>query len=83
MNTAGLSDVVEILMDEPAVAADGRSFRDLDVHHALKRMGVTHLADGGGWSGLRRHSERKSNPRTNSVYAGETFTRVRDKRFQP
>ena len=31
VNTAGLSDVVEILMDEPAVTRDGRAFRDAEV----------------------------------------------------
>lgn len=81
VNTAGLSDVVEILMDEPAVAADGRTFRDVDVHGVLKRMdGVTHQTDGGGveWFACSIGQVQSA---YNSVYTGETFTRVRDKKF--
>src|SRR3954452_6930255 len=48
VNTAGLTDVVEILMDETAVTKEGRPFRDADVHDVLKRLpGVSHLAVGG------------------------------------
>ena len=81
VNTAGLSDVVEILMDEPAVAADGRTFRDVDLHDVLKRMaGVAHLTEGGGleWFACSLEHVRSA---YNSVYQGETFTRVRDKQF--
>jgi hypothetical protein len=83
VNTAGLSDVVEILMDEPAVAADGQSFRDVDVHAALKRMPeVTHHTGGGGveWFVC---SVAQVQSAYNCVYAGETFTKVRDKKFGP
>ena len=81
VNTAGLSDVVEILMDEPAVATSGQMFRDVDVHAVLKRMpGVTHHTDGGGveWFLCSMEQVRSA---YNSVYEGETFTRVRDKKF--
>ncbi|MBD2114929.1 MULTISPECIES: restriction endonuclease [Cyanophyceae] len=81
VNTAGLSDVVKILMDEPAVAADGRTFRDVDVHEVLKRMpGVTHRTEGGGVEWFECSLEQVQSA-YNSVYAGETFTRVRDKSF--
>lgn len=82
VNTAGLSDVVEILMDEPAVTADGRTFRDVDVHNVLKRIaGVTHQTDGGGVEWFACSIEQIQSA-FNSVYAGETFTRVRDKKFR-
>src|SRR4051812_25622572 len=49
VNTAGLADVVEILMDEPAVTATGRSFRDTTVHKELKKLpGVTPVTESGG-----------------------------------
>jgi hypothetical protein len=81
VNTAGLSDVAEILLDEPAVAADGRAFRDLDVHAVLKKMeGVTHQTDGGGVEWFECSIEQVRSA-YNSVYAGDAFTRVRDKSF--
>jgi hypothetical protein len=81
VNTAGLSDVVKILMDEPAIAADGRTFRDVDVHEVLKQMpGVTHLTEGGGVEWFEC-SLKQVQSAYNSVYAGKVFTRVRDKSF--
>ena len=81
VNTAGLSDAAEILMDEPAVTADGRTFRDSDVHAVLKRMeGVTHQTDGGGVEWFKCSIEQVRSA-YNSVYAGEAFNRVRDKKF--
>lgn len=81
VNTTGLSDVVKILMDEPAVTADGRSFRDVDVHEVLKWMpGVKHRTEGGGveWFECSIEDVRSA---YNSVYERKTFTRVRDKNF--
>ena len=81
INTAGLSDLVKILMDEPAVTANGRIFRDVEVHEILKRMPrVTHRTEGGGveWFECSLDQVRSA---YNSVYAGEAFTRVRDKNF--
>ncbi|MBK7186161.1 MAG: GIY-YIG nuclease family protein [Ignavibacteria bacterium] len=70
VNTAGLADVVQILMDEPAVTADGRTFRDVDVHAALKLMeGVTHKRDGGGVEWFDCSIEQVKSA-YNSVYMG-------------
>ena len=81
VNTAGLSDVVEILMDEPAVAANGQPFRDVDVHAVLKRTPeVTHHTDGGGVEWFLCSIEQVRSA-YNSVFEGETFTMVRDKKF--
>lgn len=80
VNTAGLSDVVKILMDEPAVTADGRTFRDVDVHEALRMRGVTHRTEGGGVEWFECSLEQVKSA-YNSVYLGQTFTRVRDKSF--
>ncbi len=81
VNTPGLLDKVEILMDEPAVAADGRIFGDVDVHDVLKQMdGVTHHTDGGGKEWFICSIEQVKSA-YNSVYEGKPFTRVRDKKF--
>ena len=82
LNTAGLLDKAEILMDRPAVTAGGLTFRDVDVHDALKRMvGVTHQTDGGGLEWFACSIEQVQSA-FNSVYEGKAFTRVRDKKFQ-
>lgn len=80
VNTAGLSDVVEILMDEPAVTRDGRAFRDAEVHAALKQMDdVTHLGGGGvEWFQCSIAHVRTA---YNNVVEGKTFDRLRDKTF--
>jgi hypothetical protein len=83
VNTAGLSDVVEILMDEPAVTLTGRPFRDSDVHEELKRFpDVTHLVEGGGVEWFQC-SIADVKAAYNSVVHEMTFTRVRDKSFRP
>src|SRR4051812_8647260 len=81
VSTAGLADVVEILMDEPAVTMTGRSFGDNAVHNALKQLpSVTHLAGGGGveWFQCSIQDVKSA---YNSVVQETTFTRVRDKGF--
>jgi hypothetical protein len=80
VNTAGLNDLVEILMDEPAVTQEGRPFRDADVHDVLKDMPeVTHLAVGGvEWFQCSIHDVKTA---YNSVYEGRRFDRPRYKRF--
>jgi hypothetical protein len=81
VNTAGLLDAVEILMNEPAVAANGQTFRDVDVHAVLKQMpGVKHHTEGGGVEWFLCSIEQVRSA-YNSVYEGETFTKVRDKKF--
>lgn len=81
VNTAGLSDLVEIVMDEPAITANGRAFRDVDVHAVLKKMdGVTHLTEGGGVEWFSCSVEQVKSA-YNSVYLGAPFTKVRDKTF--
>ena len=82
VNTAGLSDEAEILMNEPAVGVNGQTFRDVDVHAVLNQMpGVTHRTEGGGveWFQCSIDQVRSA---YNSVYEGKTFTRVRDKKFE-
>lgn len=81
VNTAGLSDVVEILMDEPAVTMNGRAFRDAEVHAALKQMdAVTHLGGGGvEWFQCSIAHVRTA---YNNVVEGKTFDRLRDKTFR-
>lgn len=81
VNTAGLSDVVEILMDEPAVTMNGRAFRDAEVHAALKQMDdVTHL----GGSGIEWFECSIAHVKAayNNVVEGKTFDRLRDKTFR-
>jgi hypothetical protein len=49
IKTAGLSDVVEILFNEPAIDDGGQPFSDTDVHSELLKIdGVTRLTTGGG-----------------------------------
>jgi len=80
VNTAGLTDVVEILMDKPAVTKEGRPFRDADLHDVLKKMpNVTHLAVGGiEWFQCAITDVQAA---YNSVYEGKPFDRPRDKAF--
>jgi hypothetical protein len=82
VSTAGLADVVEILMDEPAVTRDGKGFKDTHVHAELKKNpSVTHLSEGGGveWFQCSIEDVRSA---YNSVVDGTSFTRVRDKNFR-
>lgn len=82
VSTAGLADVVEILMDEPAVTMTGRSFGDDAVHGELKKLpGVTHLAGGGGVEWFQC-SVQDVKSAYNSVVHETTFTRIRDKNFE-
>src|SRR5205823_3415530 len=80
VNTAGLTDVVEILMDKPAATKEGRPFRDLEVHEVLKTMSdVTHLAVGGvEWF---QCSIEQVESAYNTVFEGRTFNQPRDKAF--
>jgi hypothetical protein len=83
VKTAGLSDVVEILLDEAAVTRDGRAFGDKDVHAELKKSpAVQHLTEGGGveWFQCSLEDVRSA---YNSVVEGTSFTRVREKSFRP
>lgn len=83
VSTAGLSDVVEILLDEAAVTKDGRAFGDKDVHAELKaNPAVQHLTEGGGVEWFRCSLEDVRSA-YNSVVEGTSFTRVRDKGFGP
>ena len=81
VSTAGLADVVEILMDEPAVTVTGRSFGDKAVHEELKKLpDVTPVVEGGGVEWFRCSIEDVKSA-YNSVVQETTFTRVRDKSF--
>jgi hypothetical protein len=81
VSTAGLADLVEILMDEPAVTVTGRSFGDKAVHEELKKLpDVTHVVEGGGVEWFRCSIEDVKSA-YNSVVQETTFTRVRDKSF--
>lgn len=81
LKTAGLLNMAEIVLDKPAVAQDGRIFRDLDVHKVLKQMpDVAHQTEGGGNEWFKC-SEAQVQAAYLAVYKGETFTRVRDKAF--
>ncbi len=81
MNTAGLADVVEILMDEPAVTVTGRSFSDKSVHDELKKLPeVTPVTEGGGVEWFRCSIEDVKSA-YNSVAQETTFTRVRSESF--
>jgi len=82
VSTAGLADVVEILMDEPAVTVTGRSFGDKAVHEELKKLpDVTPVVEGGGVEWFRCSIEDVKSA-YNSVVQETTFTRVRDKSFR-
>lgn len=82
VNTAGLADVVEILMDEPAITVTGRSFRDKAVHAELKKLpAVTPVAGGGGIEWFQCSIEDVKSA-YNSVVLETTFTRARDKSFE-
>ena len=81
VGTAGLADVVDILMDEPAVTVTGRSFGDKAVHEELKKLpDVTPVVEGGGVEWFRCSIEDVKSA-YNSVVQETTFTRVRDKSF--
>jgi hypothetical protein len=82
VSTAGLADTVEIIFDQPAVTRDGRPFRDTDVHEVLKQMqDVVHISDGGGVEWFKCTIEHVKTA-FNSVYTGDTYSRLRDKNFE-
>jgi hypothetical protein len=82
VSTAGLADVVEILMDKPAVTVTGRSFGDKAVHEELKKLpGVTSVVEGGGVEWFRCSIEDVKSA-YNSVVQETTFTRVRSESFE-
>lgn len=79
VNTAGLSDLVNILMDEPAITGDGRAFRDRDVHAALDFSGAQRVVNGGmEWFECSLDEVRTA---YNSVVEGRVLSRGRDKSF--
>ncbi len=83
VNTAGLGDLVEILMDHPAVTREGRPFRDIEVHEVLKGMpNVTHLDVTGGVEWFECSIEDVV-AAYNSVHEGRPFDRPRNKSFEP
>lgn len=80
VNTAGLSDLVTILIDEPAVTRDGRPFRDTDVHKALEFVGIQRLSNGGmEWFQCSLDDVKTA---YNSVVNGRSLSRGRDKSFE-
>jgi hypothetical protein len=81
VTTAGLSDLVEILMDEPAVAINGSGFRDVDVHERLRQLpGVKQKTTGGGVEWFECTIEQVKTA-YNGLVAGRVYATVRDKRF--
>lgn len=81
VSTAGLSDVVEIVFECPAITRDGRPFRDTDVHKVLMKMeGVKQIRGIGGVEWFQCTVEQVISA-VNSVCTGDSYTRVREKMF--
>lgn len=81
VKTVGLSDVLHVLMDEPAITADGRVFGDTEVHNVLKaNSSVKHLVEGGGteWFECELAHVRSA---YSSIVDGAVYEPARDKRF--